>query len=86
MTRKLFYELEGIRPDGEKWTGEILGEQTLDEALSLAQHYANLWGSTVDLYRVPYLNLSSAPWATDELEFIHRVQPKPELVCRDHVM
>lgn len=67
---KSFYELEGIRPDGSVFTGEILGRQTLAEAASLARYYAGLWGQRVRLYRVPYLNTSPAPWAEDEREFI----------------
>ena len=68
---KSFYELEGIRPDGSVFTGEILGRQTFAEAVSLARYFANLWGQRVRLYRVPYLNTSSAPWAEDEREFIY---------------
>ena len=41
---------------------EILGKQTLNEALAVAQHYADLWGGTVDLYRARYLNISSVSW------------------------
>jgi hypothetical protein len=56
--------LRDFRVDGEPHCGgadaghftvEFLGYQTLDEALSLAQHYAALWDSTV-LYRVPFIN------------------------------
>jgi len=44
MSGKAFYELEGIRPDGSKFAGEILGEIDLAEAADLARHYAGLWG------------------------------------------
>ena len=85
MSDKAFYELEGIRPDGSVFTAEILGKIDLAEAAGLARHYAGLWGSRVRLYRVPYLNTSSAPWADDEMELVneftceHEIRPpRPE--------
>ena len=50
---------------------EILGEIELAEAVSLARHYAGLWGSRVRLYRVPFINTSSVPWADDEMELVN---------------
>lgn len=72
---RAFYELEGVRGDGSVFTGEILGRQSLTEAAELARYYADLWGQRVRLYRVPYLNTSSVPWANDEREFIN------EFIC-----
>ena len=72
MSDKRFYELEGIRPNGEVYTVEVLGEIELGEATALARHYAGLWRSSrVRLYRVPYLNTSSVGWAADEMEFVN---------------
>jgi hypothetical protein len=71
MSEKAAYEAVGIRPDGSTFTAEILGEIDLAEAVSLARHYAGLWGSRVRLYRVPFINTSSAPWNDDEMEFVN---------------
>jgi len=77
MTGKQPYEAYGIRPDGGSFTVEILGHQTEAAAIALARHYAGLWHSAVDLYRVPFINTSSAPWAADELHFVCRVRSRP---------
>jgi hypothetical protein len=69
MTDKAAYEAFGIRPDGSRFTVEILGYQTLVEAASLARHFAEQWQSTVHLYRVPFLNTRSAAWAPDVIRF-----------------
>ena len=71
---KKIYEAVGLRPDGTGFAIEILGRHTEADALSLAQHYARLWESTVKLYRVPYLNTGSAGWAADEIECIARCE------------
>jgi len=71
MNDKAAYEVEGIRPDGSVFTVEILGNQTEQEAGGLARHYARLWKSAVRLYRVPFVNTSSAPWAADEVELVN---------------
>jgi hypothetical protein len=77
MNEKQAYEAYGIRAeDGHSFTVEILGYQTEDEALGLAEHYAALWNSVVDLYRVPFIDTSSTPWATDEMHYVCRVRPK----------
>ena len=68
--------------DAGHFTVEILGYQTLDEALSLAQHYAALWDSTVHLYRVPFINTSATRWADDEMQFECRVTAPPQ---RNHL-
>jgi hypothetical protein len=68
---RAFYELEGIRTDGSVFTGEILGRQTLAEAVALARYYTGLWAQRVRLYRVPYLNTTSVPWAEDERELVN---------------
>jgi hypothetical protein len=65
MSERAFYELEGVRQGGV-FTVEILGKIDLAEAVSMARYYADLWASRVRLYRVPYLNTSSTPWAADE--------------------
>jgi hypothetical protein len=75
MSEKHPYEAVGLRPDGDSFAVEILGHLTEDEALALAQHYAALWNSTVHLYRVPFLNTTSTPWADDEMQFICRLEP-----------
>jgi hypothetical protein len=72
VSDKAAYEVEGIRPDGETFTVEILGYQTRDQASALAQHYADRWKSAVRLYRVPFLNTSSTPWAKDEVELVNQ--------------
>jgi hypothetical protein len=77
--QRAFYELEGIRPDGSVFTGEILGRQSLPEAAKLARYYAGLWEQRVRLYRVPYLNTSSVPWAEDEREFVN------QFTCEQHL-
>jgi hypothetical protein len=82
MSAKAFYELEGIRPDGSTFTVEILGKIDLADAVSLARYYAGLWNNRVRLYRVPYLNTSSAHWADDEMELVNEFTsehiPRPE--------
>jgi hypothetical protein len=72
------YEIEGLRDDGTVYTVEILGElQSDDEAVTLAQRYADLWHSAVKLFRVPFINTTSTPWAADEMQFICRLKPHP---------
>jgi hypothetical protein len=38
-------------------------------------HYADLWRCTVKLYRVPFLNTGSDPWADEQMHFICRIEP-----------
>ena len=78
MTGRHPYEAYGIRQDGGSFTVEILGHQAEADAIALARHYAELWRSAVDLYRVPFVNTGSAPWAADELHFVCRVRPRPD--------
>jgi hypothetical protein len=75
-TRKNIYEAVGLRADGSGFAVEILGRHTEAEALCLAQHYATLWDSAVKLYRVPYINTSSAGWAADEIECVARCESR----------
>jgi hypothetical protein len=75
MTEKHPYEAYGIRPGGS-FAAEILGRQTEADAIALARHYAELWRSVVNLYRVPFINTGNAPWAADELHFVCRVPPR----------
>lgn len=75
MTEKAAYEAVGIRRDGSTFAVEILGYQTVEEAADLARHYAGLWESAVDLYRVPFLNTRSTAWAKDEMQFVCRELP-----------
>ena len=79
MTDKAAYEAFGIRPDGSRFTVEILGYQTLAEAASLARHFADEWQSTVYLYRVPFLNVGSVAWAADEIEFVNKFTCEPQV-------
>jgi hypothetical protein len=72
MNEKAAYEAVGIRPDGSNFSVEILGEQTLDEAGRLARYYALHWECGVDLYRVPFVNTTSKPWAADEMELVNK--------------
>jgi hypothetical protein len=77
MSEKHVYEAYGIRPeDGASFTVEMLAEQTLDEAVRLAGHYAETWRAAVDLYRVPFIRSSLAPWAADQMGFVCRVRPR----------
>ncbi len=46
-----------------------------DEAKGLAQHYADLWRCAVKLYRVPFVNMGSDPWAAEQMHFICRIEP-----------
>jgi len=76
MSDKHAYEAFGIRPeDGNSFTVEILGYQTEREAIRLAEHWAAAWSTAVDLYRVPWINTTSRPWAADEIQFVCRVRP-----------
>jgi hypothetical protein len=83
MSEKHPYEVVGLRPNGDGFTVEVLGEQTKDEAKRLAQHYADLWQHTVNLYRVPFLNLGSEVWAEHQMQFIRCVDP--QLTRRDRL-
>ena len=78
MSAKHPYEAVGIRSDGSSFTIEILGRQSVDEALALAEHYAALWNSAVDLYRVPFINTGSTAWAEDEIQLVCRVAPQQQ--------
>ena len=72
MSEKAAYEAVGIRPDGSSFTVEILGRTSVDEAARLARFYALHWECSVNLYRVPFVNTSSKPWAADEMEFVNK--------------
>ena len=44
-----------------------------------SEHYADLWQATVKLYRVPFVNTSSDPWADEQMHFICRIEPTSPL-------
>ena len=69
------YEVEGLRSDETTFTVEVLECRSEDEAKGLAQHYADLWRCSVKLYRVPFVNTSSDPWAAEQMHFICRIEP-----------
>ena len=75
MTERHAYEVEGLRDNGEVYTVEILGCQTVAEALVLAQRYADMWQATVNLNRVPFVDTGSAQWSHEQVEFIQQLPP-----------
>jgi hypothetical protein len=75
MSDEQAYEAVGLRSDGSSYTVEVLGLQSEDAAKGLAQHYADLWRATVKLYRVPFVNTGSDPWAEEQMHFICRIEP-----------
>jgi hypothetical protein len=79
MTTKQAYEVEGIRSDETTFTVEVLECLSEDEAKGLAQHYADLWRRAVKLYRAPFVNTSSEPWADGQMHFICRIEPTSPL-------
>jgi hypothetical protein len=76
MTEKQPYEIEGLRADGTVYTGEVLGEQTEEEARKLAEHYSTLWQHRVSLFRVPSVYEGSRGWLDTEKHFICAVAPE----------
>jgi hypothetical protein len=73
---KYAHEIEGLRSNGEVYTGEVLGHEPEQRARELAQEYADLWGTAVRLYRVPVLHLGSAPWKTEDKTFVFQAEPR----------
>jgi hypothetical protein len=37
--------------------------------------WADLWQSTVNLYRVPYVKFEVAPWSDDQMELVEQFVP-----------
>lgn len=73
--KPLAYELWGLRPNGEVYTVEVLGERSETEAAELAQHYADLWQATVNLNLVPRFRIASAMWRDDEMVLVKQFVP-----------
>jgi hypothetical protein len=69
------YEAVGLRDTGDIYTVEVLGRLTLDDALDLAQRWADRWQATVNLYRVPFVSLGSAPWRADQRQLVQQFVP-----------
>ncbi len=58
------YELAALRDDGTVKDIEVLGKQAEPDAWALAQDYANLWRSVVELLHAPHVIASSAEWTS----------------------
>jgi hypothetical protein len=69
------YEAVGLRDTGDVYTVEILGRQTLTDAVDLAQRWADRWQAAVNLYLVPYVSLGSAPWRDDQMQLVQQFVP-----------
>jgi hypothetical protein len=76
MSEKQYFEVVGLRPDGDSFGVEVLGEQTEKEGRRLAKHYADLWSARVNLYRVPFLHLGSEGGFPHQLHLIRTVEPE----------
>jgi hypothetical protein len=68
------YEAVGLRDRDDVYTVEILGRQTLANAVDLAQRWADSWQATVNLYRVPYVRLEGQ-WQDDQIELVQQFLP-----------
>lgn len=75
MIEKQAYELVGLREDGSVSGIEVLGKQTEPDAWVLAQDYANLWRSLVQLYLAPDVITSSVDWTTDDRQLVGTAEP-----------
>jgi hypothetical protein len=73
---KYAHELEGLRSNGEIYTGEVLGHQSEKRARELAQEHADLWGTAVRLCRVPFVHLGSDPWKDEDKTFVFQADPQ----------
>lgn len=70
------YEVEGLRDNlDEVFAVEILGYQTLEAALLLAQDLADRWQATVNLIRVPFIHTGSASWSDEQVELVQQLLP-----------
>jgi hypothetical protein len=69
------YEAVGLRDTGDIFTVEILGRQPEAVAVHTAQMWADLWQTTVKLYRVPYVKFGSALWRDDQMELVEQFVP-----------
>ena len=69
------YEVFGLRENGQVYTVEVLGLEMEASAREFAQVYANQWQSTVRLYRVPFVNISSKSWSATDLELVDEMLP-----------
>jgi hypothetical protein len=73
------YEAHGKEPDGSLFSVEVIGGMepplTEEQSIEIARDYCKRWGKTVDLYEVPYVNLSSTSFAESEMRFIIRLEP-----------
>jgi hypothetical protein len=69
------YEAVGLHDTGDIFTVEILGRQPEAVAVHTAQMWADLWQSTVNLYRVPYVKFEVAPWSDDQMELVEQFVP-----------
>ena len=69
------YEAVGLRETGDIFTVETLGRQAEAVAVHTAQVLADIWQTTVNLYRVPYVNFGSARWRDDQMELVRQFVP-----------
>jgi hypothetical protein len=75
MSEKQAYELVGVRDDGRLTGIEILGKQAEPDAWALAQEYANLWKSVVDLFLAPDVIISPSDWTIEGRHLVGTVEP-----------
>jgi hypothetical protein len=68
------YEAAGLRDNGDVYTVEVLGRQTLADAIDLAQRWADRWQATVNLYRVPFVSLEGQ-WQDEQMEVVRQFLP-----------
>jgi hypothetical protein len=65
----------GLRDTGDIFTVETLGRQAEAVAVQTAQMLADIWQTTVNLYRVPYVSFGSARWRDDQMELVQQFVP-----------
>ena len=68
------YEAVGLRDTGDVYTVEVLGRQTLADAVDLAQRWAERWQATVNLYRVPFVSYEKQ-WRVEQMELVQQLLP-----------
>jgi hypothetical protein len=65
------YEAHGKNDDGNLFAVEVIGglepPMTEARAIDIARNYCKRWGKMVDLYEVPYVNLSSTSFTESEM-------------------